>query len=191
MENLSTSRIQLEFIQENHYDALKELAVDDTLWKFSTIRINSEEDFKKYFDQALMFAENTSQCVFVVYDKLMQEYIGMTRLYAFDSKNKSTRLGFTWYSTKAQGIGVNTHCKYLVLKYAFEDLDIERIELNADLRNERSIAAMQKIGFQKEGILRKNIFLPDGHKRDTIVFSLLVEDWETGVKQDLEQKIKI
>jgi len=190
MENLSTSRVQLEFIQLKHYEALKVLAVEESLWKYSTIRINSEEDFKKYFDQALMFAENTSQCVFVVYDKSTKAYIGMTRLYAFDSKNKSTRLGFTWYSTKAQGTGINTHCKYLVLQYAFEHLKIERIELNADVRNKRSIAAMEKIGFQKEGILRQNIYLPDGHKRDTIVYSLLLEDWENSVKENLAQRLQ-
>lgn len=189
MENLSTNRICLEAIEAYHYNFLKQFAFDKALWKYSTIQINSEEDFKKYFDQALVFSEKTSQRVFIVYDNILEKYIGMTRLYAFDSKNKSTRLGFTWYAPEAQGTGVNSHCKYLVLKYAFEQLNIERIELNADLRNERSIAAMKKMGFVQEGILRQNIILPNGYKRDTIVFSVLKDDWENDIKSHLEHYV--
>ena len=113
----------------------------------------------------------------------------MTRLYSLDSKNKSAKIGFTWYATDVQGSGVNTHCKYLILKYAFDQLGIERIELNADFRNKRSIAAMIKIGFQQEGILRSHIYLPDGYKRDTIVFSMLKNEWDRSFKVDLESRL--
>lgn len=189
METLSTNRFRLEIINENHYEFLKKYAFDENLWKFSTIRIKSESDFKKYFNQALRMTKQTTQRAYVVYDIENEAYVGMTRLYAFDSKNKSTKVGFTWYASAVQGSGVNTHCKYLILKQAFENLEIERVELNADLRNVRSIAAMKKIGFVQEGILRQSIFLPDGYKRDTIIFSLLKNEWYESIKQSLENKL--
>ena len=76
------------------------------------------------------------------------------------------------------------------MQLAFDVLGLERVELNADLRNQRSIAAMRKIGAKEEGILRKNIYLPDGHKRDTVIFSVLQEDWLSGLKQNLYLQIK-
>ncbi|MBF0598022.1 GNAT family N-acetyltransferase [Faecalibacter rhinopitheci] len=190
METLSTQRIRLEIIQEHHYEPLKKYVLDENLWTYSTIRIKTEADFKKYFNQALRLTKQTTQRAFVVFDTSIQEYVGMTRLYAFDSTNKSTKIGFTWYAPLVQGTGINLHCKYLILNLAFEELDIERVELNADNRNIRSIAAMKKIGFQQEGILRKNIYLPDGHKRDTIVFSMLSNEWKSLYKKELEAKIK-
>lgn len=189
MERLETSKFRLELIQESHLQELKKYALEKPLWKFSTVEIHTEKDFEEYFNQALNLTQNTSQRAFVVYDIVNEKYIGMTRLYGFDKKNKSTKLGFTWYATEAQGKGVNPHSKYLILKYAFENLNIERIELNADLRNERSIAAMKKLGATQEGILRKSLYLPDGHKRDTIIFSILNEDWENNIKSLLLNKI--
>lgn len=189
METLQTTRYRIELIQEWHYDHLKAYALDEKLWKFSTVKIKTEADFKKYFNQALRFTKQTSQHAFVVYDLVNNEYVGMTRLYAFDSKNKSTKLGFTWYKTEAQGSGINTHVKYLILQFAFEVLHIERVELNADARNTRSIAAMKKIGAFQEGLLRQNIYLPDGFKRDTVIFSILRHDWENSVGADLAQQV--
>ena len=189
MESLATNRYRLEIIAENHYEHLKEYALEENLWIYSTVKIKSENDFKKYFNQALRMTKQTTQRAYVVYDILNDSYVGMSRLYAFDSKNKSTKIGFTWYASDSQGSGINTHCKYLILKQAFEELNIERVELNADLRNERSIAAMKKIGFVQEGILRQSIYLPDGHKRDTVIFSLLKNEWESTVKTLLEYKL--
>lgn len=190
MEILETSRFRLETIQDKHYQFLKSYALEDKLWIYSTVKIKTEDDFKEYFNQALAWSNQTSQQAFVVYDIEKNEYVGMTRLYAFDSKNKSAKLGFTWYALKSQGTGINTHVKYLVFKHAFETLNLERVELNADLRNERSIAAMTKMGATQEGILRKNVYLPDGFKRDTVIFGVLKEDWINGLKLSFKDKIK-
>lgn len=185
----STQKFRLELVCEHHYEPLKEVALADELWQFSTVRVLTEADFKKYFNQALRMTKQTTQRAYVVFDLTQKKYVGMTRLYGFDSKNKSTKLGFTWYAIPSQGSGINAHCKYLVLKEAFEQLGIERVELNADTRNERSIAAMKKIGCVQEGILRQHVFLPDGYKRNTIIFSILKSDWENDVKIKLEKLI--
>lgn len=189
MDLPTTDLFRLEHVQEKHFEPLKQYALEENLWIYSTVKIKSEEDFKDYFNQALVLSNETSQRAFAVYDITREEYIGMTRLYAFDSKNKAAKLGFTWYAPALQGKGVNLHVKYLILKYAFDYLGLERIELNADLRNERSIAAMLKIGATQEGVLRKNVYLPDGHKRDTVIFGILNEDWNTTIKELLTAKL--
>ncbi|WP_322970712.1 GNAT family protein [Faecalibacter sp. LW9] len=189
MENLSTNAFRLDPIDEKYYTPLLKDALNEKLWTYSTIKIASEDDFKEYFHQALSLDKQTSLRAFVVYDLQKDRPVGMTRLYGFDSKNKSAKIGFTWYAVEQQGSGINTHVKYLMLQLAFDQLELERIELNADLRNKRSIAAMKKIGFQQEGILRKHMYLPDGYKRDTIVFSMLKEEWNSIYKSQLEEKI--
>ena len=189
MNEHSTQKYRLELIHENHFDQLKQYAFEEDLWQFSTIKVSNEADFKKYFNQALRMTKQTSQRAYVVYDLLQKKYVGMTRLYAFDSKNKSTKLGFTWYAKAAQGSGINAHCKFLILQQAFENLGIERVELNADSRNVRSLAAMKKIGCMQEGILRQHVYLPDGYKRDTVIFSVLKSDWEDHVRKRLVDMI--
>lgn len=188
MESYATTRFSIELIKEEHLEHLLHYATVEELWIYSTIKISNASDFKKYFNQALRMSKQTTQNAFVVYDNLQKKYVGMTRLYAFDSKNSSTKLGFSWYDPQLQGSGINAHIKYLMLRLAFEKFGMNRVELNADLRNKRSIAAMRKIGFVEEGILRQALTLPDGHKRDTIVFSLLKEEWPT-IKMNLKVKI--
>ena len=112
-----------------------------------------------------------------------------TRLYEIKPKNKVVKVGYTWYGKEAQGTKVNKSCKLLLLNYAFEVLDFQRIEFNADTRNKKSIAAMQSIGAEVEGVLRSHTLLPNGYRRDTIVLSILKQDWENELKKQLEDKI--
>jgi RimJ/RimL family protein N-acetyltransferase len=98
-------------------------------------------------------------------------------------------LGYTWYGEKFRGTGLNKHCKFLMLRFAFETLDAIRVEFRADARNERSIAAMKSIGCIPEGILRSNMPLYGGGRRDSIVLSILKNEWESGVKENLLRRL--
>ena len=84
---------------------------------------------------------------------------------------------------------MNAHCKLLLLEFAFEKLGMERVEFRADNNNKRSIAAMQGIGCTIEGVLRSNMPTVYGHRRDSIVLSILKGEWENGVKENLLKKI--
>ena len=101
----------------------------------------------------------------------------------------TTLLGFTWYSKKVWGTGLNAHCKYLLLQFAFEKMQLQRVELRADNDNKRSIAAMQKIGCTVEGILRSHLPRPNGTRRDSIVLSITKEDWAQKVKLLLQSQL--
>ena len=121
--------------------------------------------------------------------KRLNEYAGSTRFYDINLPYKTIQLGYTWYGKKFHGTGLNKHCKFLLLQFAFEVLALERFELRADARNVRSIAAMKSIGCKVDGILRKNMPTVEGERRDSIVLSILKDEWFGGVKEMLNRKL--
>ena len=124
-----------------------------------------------------------------MYDKQTNKYAGSTRFYDIQVQSHTLQLGYTWYGKDFRGTGLNKHCKFLLLQLAFEELGMERVEFRADARNERSIAAMKSIGCTVEGILRQNVPLRDGGRRDSIILSILKSEWEGGVKERLKGKL--
>ena len=109
--------------------------------------------------------------------------------YDIQAAFKTLQLGYTWYGKDFQGTGLNKHCKFLLLSFAFEQAGMERVEFRADNNNERSIAAMKSIGCKVDGILRGNMPTRDGGRRDSIVLSILKDEWFSNVKEKLKEKL--
>ena len=186
-----------EIILENNRVLLRPLASSDvenllyfsqndpTIWKYSLIKAAGEKNFKNYINVALKARNEQKEYPFIVFDKLTNQYAGSTRFYDIQMNNKSLQLGFTWYGSDFQGTGLNKQCKLLLLEFAFEKMNMERVEFRADNANKRSISAMKRIGCQVEGILRSHVLKPDGTRRDSIVLSILKQEWENNVKENL------
>ena len=147
------------------------------IWKYSLVAIHKLEDLQGYIDTAIQSRIDKTAYPFIVFDKLQNKYVGSTRFYDIQLNNSTTQFGYTWYSESTWGTGLNEHCKFLLLQFAFETIGFERIEFRADNRNKRSIAAMQKIGCTVEGILRNHLPTSDGTRRDSIVLSMLKNEW--------------
>ncbi len=162
---------------------------EPALWKFSLVAIQKPEDLKGYIQTAIQSRNDKIAYPFIVFDKASQSYVGSTRFYDVQLAFETTQLGYTWYSEKVWGTGLNQHCKYLLLKFAFEQMNFKRVEFRADNNNKRSIAAMQKIGCSVEGVLRSHLPKPDGTRRDSIVLSITKEDWEKKVKSLIESQL--
>lgn len=160
------------------------------IWTYSYIRAAGEENLKNYLNIALKAKEAKTEYPFIVYDKKQEMYAGSTRFYDIQLANKTLQLGYTWYGKKFQGTGLNKHCKYLLLQFAFETMDMERVEFRADNRNARSIAAMKRIGCVEEGILRNHLPTVEGGRRDSIILSILKSEWESHVKQNLKNQLQ-
>ena len=158
-------------------------------WQYSSLGAFGNDGLSEYISQALAMRVTGKEYPFIVYDKLTGEYAGSTRFYDIQPNNQSLQLGYTWYGKKFRGTGLNKHCKFLLLQFAFEELGMERIEFRADARNERSIAAMKSIGCTVEGLLRNNMPLREGGRRDSIVLSILKSEWDSGVKQRLKDRL--
>jgi RimJ/RimL family protein N-acetyltransferase len=115
--------------------------------------------------------------------------VGSTRFYDVQLNFETTQLGYTWYSKEVWGTGLNTHCKYLLLQFAFEKMNFKRVEFRADNNNKRSIAAMQKMGCTVEGVLRSHLPKPDGTRRDSIILSITQEEWNSQVKALIQSQL--
>jgi RimJ/RimL family protein N-acetyltransferase len=163
---------------------------EPALWKYALTPIITEQEFEQYLATAVETRELKTAYPFIVFDKLQNKYVGSTRLYDIQLNYRSTQLGYTWYSESTWGTGLNEHCKLLLLQFAFEIIGFERVEFRADNRNKRSIAAMQKIGCTVEGILRNHLPTSDGTRRDSIVLSMLKEEWPT-IKAGFLARIKM
>lgn len=159
------------------------------IWKYSTIGVSNEADLEKYVRLALDGRAQGKEYPFIVFDKRSGRYAGSTRFYDIQSFHRTLQLGYTWYGKEFQGTGLNKHCKFLLLQFAFETLGMLRVEFRADHTNHRSIAAMKRIGCTEEGVLRKSLQKPDGSRRDSIILSILSEEWESGVKEKLQQQL--
>ena len=161
------------------------------LWKYSLVKVAGEENLKNYISAALAARAAGSEYPFIVFDKRTREFAGSTRFYDIQPYHKTLQLGYTWYGKKFHGTGLNKHCKYLLLSFAFEEVGMERVEFRADNTNARSIAAMKSIGCIPEGVLRSNTLKADGGRRDSIVLSILQNEWMNGVKDRLAARLVI
>lgn len=191
-----------EIILENERVLLRPLQVSDAsllghyvneepdLWQYSLAAITNTKDVEKYIQAAIEARENKTSYAFIVFDKLLNTYVGCTRFYDIQLNFQTTQIGYTWYSKKCWGTKLNENCKFLLLQLAFDQMAFERVEFRADNNNKRSIAAMQKIGCTVEGVLRNHLPMPNGKRRDSIVLSILKEDWNASLKQALAAKLK-
>jgi RimJ/RimL family protein N-acetyltransferase len=191
-----------EIILENERVLLRPLQVSDgsllghyvneepDLWQYSLAAITTTKDVEKYIQAAIEARENKTSYAFIVFDKFLNTYVGCTRFYDIQLNFQTTQIGYTWYSKKCWGTKLNENCKFLLLQFAFDQMGFERVEFRADNNNKRSIAAMQKIGCTVEGVLRNHLPMPNGKRRDSIVLSILKEDWNASLKQALAAKLK-
>lgn len=184
---LENERAKLEPLCEKHFMNLFAIAMQREIWEFTSAKVRNEEDFSRYFNTALNERRLGLSYPFAVYDKESGIYAGCTRYGNISFPNRRLEIGWTWYKPSLQRTGINKACKFLLLSYGFETLDLNRIELKTSILNLKSQGAMLKIGAVKEGILRKHMIAEDGTVRDTVYFSFIKEDWQ-GIKQNIFQE---
>jgi RimJ/RimL family protein N-acetyltransferase len=183
---LEDDRVLLRPLADTDFDYLLPFSLrEPELWQFSLISGNGEEGLRNYIRTALEGRDARKEYPFIVYDKQKAAYAGSTRFYDIQLNHQTVQLGYTWYGKDFQGTGLNKHCKFLLLDFAFDKMRLERVEFRADNKNKRSIAAMKSIGCIEEGVLRSNTIKQDGNRRDSIVLSILKAEWENGVKERL------
>lgn len=189
---LEDERVLLRPLEATDYDHLLPFALHEPeIWTYSQVPASGEKGLRDYITAALEGRAAQKECPFIVFDKRAQAYAGSTRFYDIQPFNKATQLGYTWYGSAFQRTGLNRHCKFLLLDFAFGVMGMERVELRADNDNTRSITAMKAIGCTVEGVLRSNGVKATGDRRDSIVLSILKPEWENGIRERLAQKAGI
>lgn len=198
-----TDIFQQQPVFENERVLLRPLQTDDVenllpfslhepdIWQYGLVTAAGKDNLEKYIDTAIKNRADKKDCPFIVFDKKAKSFAGSTRFYNIHPAYSTAFIGYTWYGKNFQRTGLNRHCKLLLLTYAFEQWGMERVEFNADAKNIKSINAMKAIGCVEEGILRSNMPTALGGRRDSIVFSILKDEWFGGVKDRLKEKIDL
>jgi len=165
-------------LEKNDFDGLSQIAYDYDIWKFNVSRCMNDEELNEYITRLLEMRENGVLYPFVIIDKSKNQAAGSTSFGNISNKDRRLEIGGTWLGKRFQGTGLNKSCKYLLLKFVFEQLGFERAEFKTDVLNQQSRKALMKNGTQEEGILRSHTVMQDGRRRDTIYYSILEHGWE-------------
>ena len=194
MENL-LSNIELEGnivklipMHMSHKDALIKAASDGRLWELWFTSVPSEKTIEDYILNAIRQRESGQGFPFVVINIKTNQIIGSTRYCNASSENRRLEIGYTWYASKNQQTGVNTECKYLLLEYAFEALNCIAVEFKTNWYNIKSKEAITRLGAKLDGVLRNHRISPDGSLRDTVIYSIINQEW-ASVKKSLKYKM--
>ncbi len=187
---LNGSMVRLEPLSEAHVPDLAVVGQDESIWQFLPYgNINTEAKMSEHVKMLLARAAQGTDLPFAVVLLESNQPIGCSRYLEIREDHRALEIGGTWYGRAYQQSGVNTECKYLLLKHAFETLGCIRVQFKSDARNQRSHKALERIGAVKEGTLRKQMITADGHVRDSIYYSIIESEWPS-VKAKLEEKLE-
>jgi RimJ/RimL family protein N-acetyltransferase len=181
--------VRLEPLATGHEPALLAAAQDERIWRFTIHDPRTPELMHDYVRSALSDRDRGEALPFAVYHREADRVIGATRYHSISAPNRGVEIGFTWYAPEFWRTRVNTECKYLLLCHAFDVLGCIRVELKTDGRNDRSREAILRLGAREEGTLRSKVIMRDGHRRDSVYFSILDHEWP-AVKERLERMLK-
>jgi len=179
--------VRLEPLREAHAAALTAAAQKlDWGWFLRPIHTKADVD-KRIFDGLKAESEDKAY-TFAVLTKKDNRVVGSTSYFQVVDEHKRTKIGSTWYTSDAQGTKVNPECKYLLLRHAFEDWAAERVQFTTDANNLRSQHAILKLGARFEGRLRSDKRRADGSMRDSMIYSILANEWP-AVREGLLARI--
>ena len=185
---LENETVRLDLLDRENFLGLLKVSVEPDLLKYSPGKIHNESHLTTYVNAALEDYQEGKSIPLIIIDKRNNRVAGSTRFGKIDNTNSVLHIGWTWIGKDFQGTGLNTNMKYLMLKYAFEDLQFRKVEFRIDERNEQSRRAIEKIGAKLEGILRRNVLLDDGFIRNTCCYGILNSEWPE-IKRSLENRI--
>jgi RimJ/RimL family protein N-acetyltransferase len=178
--------VRLEPLTPAHKDDLRRtLDCDPETW--ALLSLNGQDDFESWWTEATDQMAAGTRIPFAVRNLASGEVIGTTSFLSFRPEHRGVEIGWTFYRPDARAGATNPECKLLLLQAAFE-AGASRVEFSVDARNARSQAAVLKLGAVREGVLRRHKITWTGYARDTVVFSILAEEWP-AVRRGLESRL--
>lgn len=181
--------VKLEPLDPTHAPDLLAAGADPDIWRYMPIaQPNSVAEVTRWIDEAWKHASLGDQLPFAIVDSATGRAVGSTRFLDIHRSWRTLEIGWTWLAASVQRTAVNTECKFMLLKHAFEDLGALRVQFLTDARNLRSQQALERIGAMKEGVLRKQRVNHDGYVRDAVYYSILDDEWPS-VKERLSAKL--
>ncbi len=185
---LEGAHVRLEPLSRTHSPGLCEVGLEEELWRWIPTPVRTVADMAAYVELALREQAVGVSLPFAQIEKATGRVMGSTRYMNIEKAHHRVEIGCTWIGREWQRSAVNTEAKYLLLRHAFETLGCMRVELKTDSLNEKSRAAILRIGAKEEGIFRNHMITSTGRIRHTVYFSIMDSEW-AGVKSGLERKL--
>ena len=186
---LENDLIMLRLMELSDVDEIYEVATDKRIWEHIAYTLSTKEEVAKYVHSQVRLNESEERYVLVIVDRVTNKIIGSTSIYEISKEHSRCEIGSTWLTPSYWRTAVNTNCKYLLLQHVFETLELERVQLKTDNLNIRSQNAIMRIGAKFEGRLRSHMRRKDGTMRDTMLYSIIREEWP-AIKGMLEERMK-
>lgn len=182
---LEGQHVRLEPLAKEHLAELARVGLDEELWRWIPVPVRTVEELAEYIETALEEQKRGVSLPFALIEKATGRAIGSTRYGNIDRTHHRVEIGWTWVAREWQRSAVNTEAKYLLLRHAFETLGCIRVELKTDSLNEKSRAAILRIGAKEEGIFRNHMITSSGRLRHSVYFSIVDSEWP-AVKARIE-----
>jgi RimJ/RimL family protein N-acetyltransferase len=181
--------VRLEPLSAEHEKGLAEAAQDGKLWELWFTSVPEPENTRKYLEDALKGQERGDMLPWAVRDLKTNSIVGSTRYHDIIPAADRVEIGYTWYAKRCQRTNVNTACKLLLFEFGFEKINCKVVGLRTDNYNFRSQRAIEALGAKKDGVIRHHWPRRDGSIRDTVMYSLLANEWP-DVKRHLQFRLK-
>ncbi|MDF2158281.1 GNAT family protein [Algoriphagus sp. CAU 1675] len=182
---LENERILLRPILRQDFPFIQTLTSESSLWEYFTHDLSKSEEIEKWAEPAF----KGDRLQFVVIDKNSGKIVGSTAYGNYSPRDQRIEIGWTWLGREFHGSGINQNMKFLMLKHAFEKMNLKRVEIKTDVLNQPARQALLKMGITEEGVLRSHTLLCTGRRRDTIYYSVLENEWP-NLKVNFIQKLK-
>ena len=170
--------VRLEPLSEVHVPDLTVAGQDESIWCYMLYgTIKTESQMRAWVQEILSRQDKGTDLPFAIISLDTGRAVGATRYMEIRPIDRGLEIGGTWIQVDYQRTPINTECKYLLLKHAFETLKCIRVQFKTDLRNERSQRAIERLGAVKEGVFRKHMITPEGFIRDSVYYSIVDSDW--------------
>ena len=163
----------------SHLDDLAEATKDGELWKLWYTVVPTAEDMAGEIDRRLGLQEAGSMLPFTTIENATGQAVGMTTYMNIDAASKRVEIGSTWNRKRVQRGPMNTECKFMLLRHAFETLDCIAVEFRTHFFNHQSRGAIERLGAKLDGVLRNHMVMADGSFRDTCCYSIIASEWPT------------
>ena len=180
---LESRGVKLQPLGLEHEDGLRAAAKDGELWNLRVTSVPEPENVAAYIQTALKMREAGDRFAFAVLDANTGDVLGSSSYHDILPAVKRVEIGYTWYAARCQRTHVNSTCKLLMLTHAFETLGCNVVGWRTDNFNVASQQAIERLGAQKDGVIRGHALRRDGTIRDTVMYSMRTGEWPEAKAQ--------
>jgi RimJ/RimL family protein N-acetyltransferase len=184
-QGLAGRCVRLVPLRAEHLPALTQAGADASIWQWYSVNAGTPEGMRAFVEDGLAMQANGTGVPFAVIEQAGGAVVGSTRFGNIDRRHRRAEIGWTWLAPRCQRSGINTEQKYLMLRLAFEQWNLLRVEFKTDSLNDKSRNALTRIGATAEGILRNHMVTYSGRIRHSAYYSVIDSDWPR-VKAHLE-----